>query len=75
VILNANNVEDGNSIRPGYLRKAAAAHYLNISVRTLNEWQSKRIIPFIKISHRICLYRIKDLDSAMDRFRIKAVGE
>lgn len=62
-------------IRPGYLRKEDAAEYLNISIRTLSEWMRRRIVPFSKISHRICLFRAIDLDRAMDRFRVRAVGE
>ena len=64
-----------SEIRPGYLRKEQAAEYLNISIRTLSDWMRRRIVPFSKISHRICLFRITDLDRAMDRFRVRAVGE
>jgi len=64
-----------STVRPGYIRKADAARYLGISVRTLTDWMQQHIVPFIKISHRVCLFRQADLDTAMDRLRIKAVGE
>ena len=63
------------AIKPGYLRKADAAKYLGISVRTLSKWMSERIIAFSKVSRRACLFRQADLDAAMGRFRVTAVGE
>ena len=62
-------------VSPAYLRKADAARYLSISIRTLTDWMQKRIVPFIKLSHRVCLFRPADLDAAMNRFRTMAVGE
>ena len=62
-------------IRPGYLRKGDAARYLNISIRTLTDWMQRRIVPFIKLSHRVCLFRQADLDASMNRFRTNAIGE
>ncbi len=61
-------------VRPGYLRKADAAKYLNVSIRTLTEWMQKRIVPYAKLSHRVCLFRQADLDTAMNRFRTEAIG-
>jgi excisionase family DNA binding protein len=57
------------------MRKADAARYLGISIRTLTEWMQRHIVPYIKISHRVCLFSRNDLDAAMGRFRLKAVGE
>ncbi len=65
----------GDITQPGYMRKAAAAKYLGISVRTLSKWMVERIIAFSKVSRRACLFRQADLDAAMDRFRLSAVGE
>lgn len=62
-------------IRPGYLRKEEAALYLNISIRTLTDWMKQRIVSYVKISHRVCLFKITDLDTSMDRYKIKAVGD
>ena len=61
--------------RPGYLRKADAARYLGISIRTLTLWMRQRVVAYMKMSHKVCLFRQFDLDAAMDRFRLKAVGE
>ncbi len=59
----------------GYMRKDAAAKYLGISIRTLTTWQRKKIVPYIKMSHRICLFRKVDLDRALARYRIRSAGE
>ncbi len=64
-----------DAVRPGYMRKAAAAKYLGISVRTLSKWMVERIVAFSKVSRRACLFRRADLDAAMDRYRLSAVGE
>ena len=61
--------------RPGYLRTAEAAQHLSISERTLADWQRKRMVPFYKMSHRVCLFKMSDLEKALERYRIGAVGE
>lgn len=62
-------------VRPGYLRKADAAKDLSVSIRTLTEWMQHRVVPYIKLSHRVCLFKQTDLDTAMARFRTAAIGE
>lgn len=63
------------TIKPGYLRPAAAAKYLGVTVRTLSNWTRARMIAQIKPSNRVCLFKVADLDAAMNRFRIRAFGE
>jgi hypothetical protein len=63
------------AIKPGYLRPAAAAKYMGITVRTLSNWVRARMVAQIKPSNRISLFRISDLDAALDRFRSAAIGE
>ena len=62
------------AIKPGYLRRAQAARYLSISLRTLADLQQKRIIPFSKIGSRTVLFKLTDLDAAIDRWRVEAIG-
>ena len=62
-------------MKPGYLRKAAAAKYMNVSVRTLSDWMRMRLVAHIKPSNRVCLFRVADLDAALNRFRMSAIGE
>ena len=58
----------------GYLRRDATCRYLGISPRTLSDWQRRRIVPVIKVG-RTVLFRKEDLDRALARFTIRAVGE
>ncbi len=68
------NTSDKTYATPGYLRRRDAARFLGISLRTLSEWQRARVVPFIRVSHRITLFKLTDLERAMERFTIKAVG-
>ena len=61
--------------KPGYIRRDEAARYLGVSLRTLGEWQQRKLIPYIKISHRVCLFRKADLDRALEKFTTKAIGD
>jgi hypothetical protein len=58
-----------------WLRKGDAAKYCGVSVRTMSDWQRLRLVRFSKPSRRVCLFRRSDLDRALDRMAIKAVGE
>jgi len=61
--------------KPGYLRREEAAKYLNVSLRTLATWQRRRLVPFAKVSHRVCLFKVADLDRAIGRLTVRAVGD
>jgi len=47
---------------------------------TRNEGQKEtkamrnRIVPYYKLSHRVCLFKQADLEAAMDRFKTEAIG-
>lgn len=57
-----------------YLRKADAAAYLSISPRTLTDWQRRGVIAHHKPCRKVCLFAVADLEKAMSRFRIEAIG-
>ncbi|MGO9245079.1 MAG: helix-turn-helix domain-containing protein [Verrucomicrobiia bacterium] len=57
-----------------YLRPDEAARVIGISRRTLSAWQSARVISFRRIG-RTVLFSVVDIQTAIDRFRIAAVGE
>jgi len=63
-----------NETRAGWTRSAGAAKYCGVSGRTIREWQTRGLISFAKVSHRVCLFKIADLDKALDRLVTKAVG-
>lgn len=60
---------------PGYLRKDDAARYLNVSIRTLTDWMQRGVVAYMKLSRKVCLFRQVELDAAMNRYRVRAVGE
>lgn len=62
------------NIRPGYLRRAAAAKYLGVSIRTLGNLQAARMVPFSKLGEKTCLFGISDLDAMVARFRQDCIG-
>jgi excisionase family DNA binding protein len=57
-----------------YLRPDEAARAIGVSRRTLSAWQSARVISFRRIG-RTVLFSVADIQTAIDRFRIAAVGE
>ena len=59
----------------GYFRPQAAAVYCSISLRTLNRWTKARKVPVIRPGARAILYSRADLDEALRRYRISAIGE
>jgi hypothetical protein len=66
--------KQNENIRPGYLRRAGAAKYLGISIRTLGNLQASRMVPFSKLGEKTCLFRISDLDAMVARFRQDCIG-
>ena len=62
------------AIRPGYMRREDAARFCGVSVRTISDWQSARLIPFIRVSHRVVLFKVCELEKALDRLTVKAAG-
>jgi excisionase family DNA binding protein len=57
-----------------YLRPAEAIKVLPISRRCLSNWQRRRLLPFYKVG-RAVMFKRADLEHALDRFRVAAVGE
>lgn len=57
----------------GYLRREDAAKYLNISPRTLSEWQARRLIPYVKAGRKCVMFKREALDRAMEKLTIKAL--
>jgi len=72
--MNENKVV-GAAAPVGYFRRAGAARYCGVSLRTLGEFQRRRIVPFVRISRRCVLFKREDLDRALERFRVAAIGE
>ncbi len=59
----------------GYYRKKEVAVYLGVSLRQVTELMRRRVLPYSKLGGRLVLFRRADVDAAVDKFRISAVGE
>ena len=57
-----------------WMRPDEACEYLSISRRALSEWQKRRIVPFARMGRKCVLFRKTDLDKAIARFTVQAVG-
>ncbi len=53
------------------IRPRQAAPYLGISVRTLNDYAAKGLIPYYKLSARCVVYDLADLDAFLESRKVK----
>lgn len=53
----------------GYMRKAAVAEYLGVTLRTISRLMRQNKLPFHKVTRKLVLFRMRDVDAAMDRVR------
>jgi hypothetical protein len=60
---------------PAYLRTEGTAKRCSVSARTIRDWQARGILPYFKPSRKVTLFAVADIDKAMRRFRVQAVGE
>lgn len=54
------------------MRSKAAAAYLGVPERTLRDWRTLRIVPYIKIG-KTCIYEEADLDRVLQKYRVEAM--
>ena len=57
-----------------YLRPRDALEMLPVSRRTLSNWQRRRVIPFYRVG-RVILFKPCDIEEALERFCVAAIGE
>lgn len=58
-----------------YLRRREAAKCISVSLGTLDSLIKRGVVPVIRPSPGVVLIRRGDLDEALNRFRVAAVGE
>ena len=72
--LESKGIEDKNMnhMAPGWVngRTAAAAH-LGISERTISRWVRRGILQNRKLSKKLVLFRVKDLDDTVEKLARK----
>ena len=66
---------ESRNVPPQWLRTEEASRYLGVSPRTLRDWKKRRLVAFSKLGRRCVIFNRNDLDAAVKRFRVAAVGE
>jgi hypothetical protein len=55
------------------LKRPQLARAINVSPRTLDNWQRQKRIPFLKLSARCVRYHLPSVLAALRKFEVKAV--
>mgnify|MGYP003337652961 CR=1 FL=1 len=61
--------------RPIWCRREDVPDLLPISLRTVGNWQQRRLIPFYRVSERCVMFKLTDLEAALERFRVAPISE
>lgn len=52
-------------IEPLFVRKPELARLLNVSLRTVDEWLARRLIPYVAVSSRLHLFNVQEVEEAL----------
>jgi hypothetical protein len=55
------------------LKRPQLARAVNVSARTVDNWQKQKRIPFLKLSARCVRYHLPSVLAALRKFEVKAV--
>lgn len=58
-----------------YMRREAAAEYIGISPRCLSDWQKRGVVPYVKVSRKVVLFKQEDIDAALDAMKTTTSDE
>lgn len=72
---NATAAEQTPKPTPLYVRREELTQLLPISLRTVANWQRRRLIPFYRIGGRCVMYRLADIVAALEKFRVAPISE
>ncbi len=56
-----------------YLRRKQAAARCQVSLGTWDKWVDMRLIPFIQLPGRTRLFRVSDMDRALDKLKVEVL--
>jgi excisionase family DNA binding protein len=63
------------AIEPRFVRKAELAPLLGVSVRTVDDWLARRLIPYVAVSSRLHLFNVQEVEEALRKqFGVEAAG-
>jgi hypothetical protein len=60
---------------PALLKRPQLARAINVSARTVDNWQKQKRIPYLKLSARCVRYHLPTVLAALRKFEVKEVGE
>ena len=56
-----------------FVKKADLARALGVSMRTVDSWLARRMIPYVAVSPRLHLFNVKEVEAALrERFGVCA---
>lgn len=58
----------------GLVRKQAVAKAASVSVRCVEQWMQRKLIPFVKLSPRMVRFHLPSVLAALRRLEIKEVA-
>ena len=58
----------------GLINKQQVAERALVCPRTVGNWQSRKVIPFVRISPRCVRYNWRDVERALAKFTVKEVA-
>jgi hypothetical protein len=61
------NTDTNTPVETPFVKKADLARAIGASGRTVDEWVSRRMIPYIAVSPRMHLFDIEDVKAALKR--------
>lgn len=56
-----------NATIEGWIKKRDVAKHLNVSQRTVDNWMTKGVIPYIRLGERRVLFKLSEVDEAVNR--------
>jgi hypothetical protein len=56
------------------LKRPQLARAINVSARTVDNWQKQKRIPFLKLSARCVRYHLPSVLAALRKFEVKEAG-
>ena len=59
---------------PALLKRPQLARAINVSQRTLDNWQKHKRIPYLKLSARCVRYHLPSVIAALRKFEVKEAG-
>ena len=59
---------------PLYIRRTDVLDRYGLTNRLLSSWQSRRLIPFIKVGRKTTLFKTADIEKFLAKHTVKAPG-